>query len=76
MIRLLRALALGMLIVGAPCLASADSTPKKSHKATPQGSHSSPPSRSSKTHGSLHSFHPHQAKPGNKQAKPGKSSHS
>jgi hypothetical protein len=76
MIRPLRALAFGLLIVAAPCLASADSNPKKSHKVTPQGSHSSPPSPSSKSHGSLHSFHPHQAKPGNKQAKPGKSSHS
>jgi hypothetical protein len=72
MIRALRALAFGLLIVVAPCLADAESTPKKSHKVTPQGSHSSPQSRSSKTHGSLHSFHPHQGKSGNKPLKSGK----
>jgi hypothetical protein len=70
--RPLRALALGLLIIAAPCLATADSAPKKSPKVPPKSSHASPPSRSSKTHGSLHTYHPHQGKSGNKPLKSGK----
>ena len=66
--RMLRVLVLGMMIFAVPCLATADTNPKKTPpKPAPQVLQPPAPSRTSKSHGST--YHPHQSRGGAKNSK-------